>query len=182
MKIFFKNPWVIVIGGGVIVLIIDSVFFDTVILQSIWGIIKIAPTWFFALKIKVWIVLLIVVMVFWLSSIFWESRISHKKPSETLPDRNRPPWVDKYTSDIFEEVVWRWVWVSDILSNNYIPEKFIAFCPKCDCALVNDSLSGYDCSVCHTKYYMKKNDDSSRRRALIYHKIKNKSYPEKSGS
>ena len=162
---FFKNPWVIGIGSSFVAAIIlgiaDKVF-ETTILKTISGGIKIAVTWFFALKLKVWIVLIIVLMVFWITAIIYS------KATKDLPVSKAPPFVDEYTSDIFEEIRWRWQWYHDMFANKYKPEKFREYCPQCDTALVPKHFGGIlKCPNCQKSFRPQENDQCENRLALI---------------
>lgn len=175
MKKFFKNPWIRIIIGGVIVGIILSLIewlTEAEFLQSIWGIIKIAFAWFFAAKLKVWIVLIIMFIVFWITSII------RSKPINTSPDEHTPPWVDEYRQDIFEEMLWKWQWEFDYNAKIHKPVNFHPFCPECDCILVWSNLR-YKCPKCKERYSEKENDRAAERMALLWLRIKEK-YADKS--
>ncbi len=173
----FTRHWLfqglVLIILGVILDIILKTKITALILGYMWIGIKTAACWIVTANLKVWIVLIIVAVVIWLSRIYWKSRLSPKKP-EPLPTR---PKHTEYDGDIFETILWKWKWKFDKESNLYVPSKFTAYCPKCTCQLVPHESGGYDCPNCRKIYPYRDRDQEDQRLALISHNINIDSYP-----
>ena len=121
------------------------------------------------------VIVLIVVAVFGLVSIYWKSRLSPKKPVEH-PDVSEPPlFVREYTSDVFDQIKWRWEWILNPFTNKYELGNFIPYCPKDDCRLVSKDYPPYwNCPICNKNFHESENDKENRRGALIEYRIREK--------
>lgn len=146
---FLSNPWSIGIGSSVLaVLIIRVIDFltGTMILPTIWkwiGIIMMGIFNFLNHEFKwrlYWLILLFlsgpVIGVF----ILWIISKIQKGKEELLPD-----WL-KYKKDIFDGVIYKWDYEKRY-DGKYAIKRIIAYCPKCECQLVNG-----ECPNCKSSY------------------------------
>jgi hypothetical protein len=160
IKSILKNPWVVGLGLIIIGSFVDKIG-DFQVLSWMWKQIKFFFT--FSFPIKLWffvlIVLLLVSVTLFLFFSFKEIKSLLNKILPKEPEQKIPDYVEEYTEETFEDVLYKWTWVeSTNLKFPYTPYQIESFCPKCNCKLI-DSFAGDYCSVCHQKYNVLRNDE-----------------------
>lgn len=173
-KKFLKNPWLIGIGTYIIADFLIRLFFDFKLLENIILFVINLIKWigkFLVLKfsIAVWIFILsilaipiIIILVTLLTPM--------KKTKGPTP-------YDEYTKDIFDGIVWRWIWKYSKYENKYNIEKLAVFCPECDCQLNKTSYGALMCPNCEfTKSHLSKSINDIE--ILIFHHIRKKHFSD----
>lgn len=165
---FFKNPWVITIGGTAIGTILASIILKTNLFieafKVIWKFFKLV--WeFFTLKLTLPVGIFILIILFWtfIILIFIRSILGGKK--DTLPS------FLEYRKDKFDGIVWRWEYGFSDYDKKFNIDKLTPFCPKCDCNLRKDGYKSFSCPNCNFEciQYEKSIDDLEK---LIIHRMR----------
>lgn len=132
------NPWVVTIGGGLILTwVIDFIrsekIFSTFVVIISWVWKKIVV--FLNLEIKMWWLLIATMII--VVGLYVVMRILDAKQQES----NEADFL-KYTTDSILDFKWRWQWSKDTLDNKYDVSDLHPICPKCGTPLV-ESHGGY---------------------------------------
>lgn len=165
-KKFWYNPWTVGIGT----LIIGTILFNWL---TDWGkvLIDYSVRIFFYLiniititiPIPIWGVL-IILFVFWLlAKKRFKTFLEEEAQSKTVPA------FYNYKSDIFGDVLYRWIYEKDYQGKLNIT-GIIPFCPQDNCQLRWGS-----CPICCNGYILKDEDELQ---ILIRHKIQNGLYKQ----
>ena len=166
---FLSNPWVIGIGSSLLAVLIIDFVTGTTILPTICNWIGIIITGIFKFlnhefKWRLyWLILLflsgpaITVFILWIIMKIQEGK------EELLPD-----WL-KYKKDNFDGIIYKWDYEKDY-EGKYVIKRIFAYCPKCECQLVNEI-----CPNCKSSYRHQLKPNYMVE-PLIIHRINKKEY------
>lgn len=134
VKEFFLNPWVVTVGGGIVLLVLPGIW-DWIQKEKLFTTLKniISFAWnlmarFLNLQIRVWWLLLAIavgILVLWIIA-----KIGKQESSE----------LDflKYTEDRFSQWKWSWNWEQGYNKKWHV-ENLTAHCPQCDTRMQHDT-------------------------------------------
>jgi len=173
-KKFWSRPWVIAIGGTAIGTTIASIAIKVnLFIEALKLFIKFLKLIgkFFALPVslQVWSLILLISSI---PIIILILVLLIPKKKETGPS----PY-DEYRKDIFDGVIFRWVWEYNKFGKRYSIEKLSPFCPDCDCQLNVSDHGGLYCPSCG----FRKSEMSKSRsdlEILIFHNLRKKYFPD----
>ena len=170
---FFKNPWVITIGGTAIGTILASIIWKTNLFieafKIIWKFIKLLwkfftlpvtlPVWALIITIlSIPIILLLIVLL-------------------TPKKKDEGPSPREYKKDTFDGIVWRWKYEWDSFDKRMEIEELVPFCPQCDCQLRIVGSNNFSCPNCGFENY-DFNKSEIDLKILIRHRINQKYFPD----
>ncbi|MBQ8311838.1 MAG: hypothetical protein IJX84_01345 [Clostridia bacterium] len=133
VKEFFLNPWVVTVGGGIILLGVPGIwdliqkkeFLTTLktVISFMWKLI----IGFLNLQLRLWWILVAIavgVLVLWIIV--------------KIKDRENEPEFLKYTEDRF--IQWKWSWTWELGYNKkWHVDNLMAHCPQCDTRMQHDT-------------------------------------------
>jgi hypothetical protein len=166
---FLKNPWTIGVGTTII-----SVFVLKII-DKIAGTSSIKYLYIFfnqtisffktEYSFPLWLLILLSfsVFLFFIGYYYLKSVFINNNESGI----NEPDFIN-YTSENFNGVVYKWRYIKNY-ENKFSAVDYMAYCPKDNCVLINDT-----CPICE-KYYSHVKDNIELQ-VLIGHRIENNLY------
>lgn len=136
-KEFFLNPWVVTIGGGVILLVLPGIwdwiqkkkFLTT--LKTIIGFLWKLLINFLNLQLRVWWILVAVAIIVFALWIIVK-----------IKDQVNEPDFLKYTEDRFSQWKWSWNWELGYNKKWHV-DNLMAHCPQCDTPMQHDTYEDY---------------------------------------
>lgn len=177
-KNFWKNPWIVSTGSGLIVLIV-TLLIDWITAEKIFNTIKnvLVFIWktilaFLNLNLKLWWVLAGIVVLF-LILLFWSKHV------ESSSSKQNEPEFTTYTKDTILQYKWKWVWKKDYYGK-YDIEELHPICSKCETPLTVVHF-GYGekkkCLRCGATYNHELPDENDVE-MLIKDNVRRKYYPD----
>lgn len=138
IKRFMKNPWVISIGSGLVILI-ATIIIDAVTAKQVFSTICqiITVIWngmlaFLNCEIKVWWLLISFILLFLVLIVVLRRKKFPEHSNELI----------KYNEDYILGFKWRWTWEKDIYGEYYI-YNLHPVCKNCNTPLVVDDTKCY---------------------------------------
>lgn len=163
VKAFFMNPWVVTVGGGIILLGVSGIwdriqkkeFLTTLktIIGFLWNLI----IGFLNLQLRVWWLLVaIAIIVFALWIVVKIKEQAHSEPKFL-----------KYTEDRFIQWKWSWNWERGYNKKWHVI-NLAAHCPQCNTRMYSDDLEfRFRCPRCRYESRVV-HQNSSEVEAVIY--------------
>ena len=175
-KNFWKNPWTVSIGSGLVVLII-TVIVDMITAEKVFGTAKniflLMLEAFFAIinyELKVWWLLIVFGVLIFAFYIYIKYQGSKCSVS------NQPQFLE-YKKDTILGYLWKWRWEKNYLGK-YEIEDLHPICTKCSTPLIHN-CSGYGrlkCLRCDETYF-KILPQEGDVKTLIYDNVRRKYFP-----
>jgi len=172
-KKFWSKPWVIAIGGTAIGTIIASIAMKVNLFveatKLFFKFLKLVGKFFtLPVSLQVWALILLILSI---PIIILILALLTPKRKEIGPS----PY-DEYRKDIFDGIVFHWIWEYNKFDKRYEIEKLTPFCPNCDCQLNVSDYGGLYCPSCgFRKSELSKS--KSDLEILIFNNLRKKYFP-----